>query len=153
MIKSAISAEEDPIGKDQSNTDAESSSIIEQKAMERIMTIEKELGYNPIDVSADKEGYDIRSVTPSDEYRFIEVKGRAAGIGLVTVTHNEMKVACNKKKQSFLAVVEIDGDKQHVTYFRNWRKQAPSMSDHSATIKLEALRKEAEIVLERDYYE
>ena len=130
--------------------DAENRAIIEQKAMERIMAIEKELGNNPIDVSADKEGYDIRSVTPNDEYRFIEVKGRAAGIGLVTVTHNEMKVACNKKKQSFLAVVEIDGDRQHITYFRDWRKQVPSMSDHSATIKLDALRKEAEIVLERE---
>jgi hypothetical protein len=153
MIKSAISADKDPLEKGRQNTDPESRSIIEQKAMERIMTIENELGYNPIDVSADKEGYDIRSVTPGDEYRFIEVKGRAAGIGLVTVTHNEMKVACNKKKQSFLAVVEIDGDKQHITYFRDWRKQVPSMSDHSATIKLDSLRKEAEVVFERDYYE
>jgi superfamily II DNA or RNA helicase len=135
---------------EQLEADAESRAVIERKAMERIMTIEKELGNTPLDVSSDKEGYDIRSVTPDDEFRFIEVKGRAAGIGLVSVTHNEMKVACNKRKQSFLAVVEIDGDKQHVTYFRDWRKQAPSMADHSATLKLEGLRKEAEIILERD---
>ncbi|MDR0644765.1 MAG: DUF3883 domain-containing protein [Treponema sp.] len=148
MIKAAASPA--PQIDEQTEADAESRSVIEQKAMERIMTIEKELGNRPLNVSADKEGYDIRSVTPDDEFRFIEVKGRAAGIGLVSVTHNEMKVACNKKKQSFLAVVEIDGDKQHVIYFRDWRKQVPSMADHSATLKLEGLRKEAEVVLEKD---
>jgi hypothetical protein len=150
MIKAAISPSNASAAKKQSDSDAESRAVIEQKAMERIMAIEKEMGNNPVDVSADKEGYDIRSVTPNDEYRFIEVKGRAAGIGLVTVTHNEMKVACNKKKQSFLAVVEVDGDTQHVTYFRDWRKQVPSMADHSATIKIDALREEAEVILERD---
>jgi hypothetical protein len=61
-----------------------------------------------------------------------------------------MKVACNKQKQSILAVVEIDGNKQHIIYFREWRKQPPSISDHSATLKLEGLRKEAEVILERD---
>jgi superfamily II DNA or RNA helicase len=150
MIRAAIAPAGTSQKKEQSETDAESRAIIEQKAMERIMAIEKELGNNPIDVSADKEGYDIRSVTPHDEYRFIEVKGRAAGIGLVTVTHNEMKVACNKKGQSFLAVVEIDDTKQHVTYFKEWRKQPPSMSDHSATLELDGLRKETEVILERD---
>jgi superfamily II DNA/RNA helicase len=149
MIKAATSPTS-TYAKEQSEADAESRAVIERKAMERIMIIEKELGNTPLDVSADKEGYDIRSVTPDDEFRFIEVKGRAAGIGLVSVTHNEMKVACNKRKQSFLAVVEIDGDKQHVTYFRDWRKQAPSMADHSATLKLDGLRKEVEIILERD---
>jgi SNF2 family DNA or RNA helicase len=136
--------------KAEDEANAESRAVIEQKAMERIMAIEKELGNNSVDVSADKEGYDIRSVTPNDEYRFIEVKGRAAGIGLVTVTHNEMKVACNKKRQSFLAVVEIDDTKQHVTYFREWRKQPPSISDHSSTLELDSLRKETEVILERD---
>jgi superfamily II DNA or RNA helicase len=153
MIREAIS----PIGaskaKEQSNADAESRAIIEQKAMERVMAIEKELGNNPDDVSAKKEGYDIISVTPNDEFRFIEVKGRAAGIGLVSVTHNEMDVACNKKRQSFLAVVEIDGNNQHITYFREWRKQAPSMADHSATLELDALREESEVILEMDVTE
>jgi SNF2 family DNA or RNA helicase len=148
MIKAATMTAEK--GETKKQPDVESRAVIEQKAMERIMAIEKELGNNPVDVSADKEGYDIRSVTPNDEYRFIEVKGRVAGIGLVTVTHNEMKVACNKKVQSFLAVVEIDGNNQHVTYFREWRKQPPSMSDHSATLELDSLRKETEVILERD---
>jgi superfamily II DNA or RNA helicase len=150
MIRAATAPVETGETKEQSPADAKSRAVIEQKAMERIMAIERELGNNPFDVSADKEGYDIRSVTPNDEYRFIEVKGRAAGIGLVTVTHNEMKVSCNKKGQSFLAVVEIDGARQRVTYFREWRKQPPSMADHSATLELDSLRKEAEVVLERD---
>jgi len=150
MIREAISPIGDSKAKEQSNADAESKAIIEQKAMERIMAIEKELGNTPDDVSAKKEGYDIISVTPNDEFRFIEVKGRAAGIGLVSVTHNEMDAACNKKRQSFLAVVEIDGNKQHITYFREWRKQAPSMADHSATLELNALREESEVIMEMD---
>lgn len=42
--------------------------------------------------------------------RFIEVKGRVAGAGTVTVTKNEILTALNKPDDFILAIVEIDGE-------------------------------------------
>ena len=53
---------------------------IERLAMESVMAAEQQLGNVPVDVSAQKVGYDIQSYDPEREsLRFIEVKGRVAG--------------------------------------------------------------------------
>ncbi|HVA49581.1 MAG TPA: helicase-related protein [Pirellulales bacterium] len=56
---------------------------IERIAMQVVMRYERSRGWNPIDISADGEHYDIRSEGPDGERRFIEVKGRAASGGVV----------------------------------------------------------------------
>jgi hypothetical protein len=82
--------------------------------------------------------------------RFIEVKGRQAGVGMVTVTHNEMVIAANKPENAYLAVVEVDGNKRHVTYFLHWNKQTPGFAVVNNTIQLDKLRKTADVVYEKE---
>ena len=56
---------------------------VEEAAMQVAMAYERKEGRNPVDVSQENLGYDLRS-----EGRFIEVKGRA-GVGPVVLTPNE----------------------------------------------------------------
>jgi hypothetical protein len=91
---------------------------IERLAMEAVMHIERELGYAPRDVSAEKCGYDIESHVPaSGQLRFIEVKGRMQGADTVTVTRNEILTALNKPDAFILALVEVDGEGKTTTHY------------------------------------
>ena len=128
----------------------ENRALIERIAIETVMDIETGFGNSPEDVGKDKIGYDILSKTPDETMRFIEVKGRQAGAGMVTVTHNEMVVAANKPDDAYLAVVEVDGNKRRVTYFIRWNKQAPGFAVVNNTIHLDKLRQIADIAFERD---
>ena len=56
---------------------------IERIAMQLVMRFERSRAWQPVDISADGEHYDIRSEGPDGERRFIEVKGRAASGGVV----------------------------------------------------------------------
>src|SRR5215211_4837221 len=91
---------------------------IERIAMETVMTRERALGYDPLDVSAKRCGYDVESRVPDQigKLRFIEVKGRVKGATTVTVTKNEILTALNKSDDFILALVEVDGDFGTVTY-------------------------------------
>ena len=81
---------------------------VEMMAMEAVMAAEKALGYEPLDVSAQKCGYDIESRIPgTGRLRFIEVKGRVEGADTVTVTKNEILAAFNKPEDFFLALVSV----------------------------------------------
>lgn len=59
-------------------------------AMEEAMKYESLQLWKPEDVSANNEGYDIRSISPEDLKRYIEVKGRSGSDGSVMVSENEM---------------------------------------------------------------
>ena len=59
-------------------------------AMEAAMEFERSQGWTPHDVSANNEGYDIRSISPDQIKRYIEVKGRSGGDGSVMLSENEM---------------------------------------------------------------
>jgi hypothetical protein len=59
-------------------------------AMQMAMQYETSVGWNPTDVSANNEGFDIRSVSPEEIKRYIEVKGRSADDGSVMLSENEM---------------------------------------------------------------
>ena len=61
----------------------------EQIAMQTAMTYEIENGWIPTDVSADNEGYDIRSVNTLQVKRYIEVKGRSGSDGSIMMSENE----------------------------------------------------------------
>lgn len=59
-------------------------------AMQTAMEYETSVGWKPVDVSANNEGYDIKSISPEELKRYIEVKGRSAEDGSVMLSENEM---------------------------------------------------------------
>ncbi len=81
---------------------------VELAGMDAVISIERQLGNEPRDVSADKCGYDVESRDPAQgRLRFIEVKGRIQGAETVTVTKNEILTALNKPEEFILALVEV----------------------------------------------
>jgi hypothetical protein len=81
---------------------------VELAAMAAVMASERQLGFDPRDVSAAKYGYDVESrVTGTGKLRFIEVKGRIRGSESVTITKNEILTAFNKPDDWMLALVEV----------------------------------------------
>lgn len=84
--------------------------VVEQAAMQAVMSVEAALGNHPIDVSKQHVGYDIESFDPrTGTLRFIEVKGRKKGAEDVTMTRNEILTALNTPESFILALVEVDG--------------------------------------------
>ena len=59
-------------------------------AMQTAIDYEYAQGWAPHDVSANNEGYDIRSISPHQIKRYIEVKGRSGSDGSVMLSENEM---------------------------------------------------------------
>ncbi|MEH2162938.1 MAG: helicase-related protein [Nostoc sp.] len=97
-------------GKQQATTAmfARETERVEQAAMTAVMEAEHNLGYEAIDVSIQKCGYDIESRIPeTGQLRFIEVKGRITGAKTVTVTKNEIITALNKPDNFILALVQV----------------------------------------------
>ncbi|MEH2214056.1 helicase-related protein [Nostoc sp.] len=97
-------------GKQQATTAmfARETERVEQAAMTAVMEVERNLGYEPTDVSTQKCGYDIESRIPeTGQLRFIEVKGRITGAKTVTVTKNEIITALNKPDNFILALVQV----------------------------------------------
>jgi hypothetical protein len=130
--------------------DAESRKEIEQIGMDTVMAREKEMGYNPIDVSKLNIGYDIESKAPDGTLRFIEVKGRQTGKTDVTVIHNEMRIAANSPDKCILAVVIVDDNKRRVTYFAVWVDAGPVFAETSRCLDLAKLRNAARVDLEKE---
>ena len=115
---------------------------VELIAMKAVMAVERELGFVPRDVSADKCGYDIESRDPTGEarLRFIEVKGRVQGADTVTITKNEILSALNKPEQYILAIVEVDGETARATtYIRKPFVREPDFGVTSVNYKLAEL--------------
>ena len=82
---------------------------IERIAMNAVIESEKKCGRIPIDVSAEKRGYDIESRYPEGgRLLFIEVKGRDADATTVTITKNEILTGLNKPENFILAIVQIE---------------------------------------------
>ena len=78
---------------------------IEAIGMEVAMKYEREHGREPMDVSAENVGYDVRSTAPSGEVRYIEVKARAT-TGSIVLTPNEWFMAQRLGDEYWLYVVE-----------------------------------------------
>ena len=76
----------------------------EKIAMETAVAYEKENGWTPYDVSSENAGYDIRSVSPDDIKRYIEVKGRSAEGG-VMLSENEMNRLSQLGDSAWLYIV------------------------------------------------
>lgn len=115
---------------------------VEMIAMKAVVEVERELGFTPRDVSADKCGYDVESRNPNGNtrLRFIEVKGRIKGADTVTITKNEILTALNKPEQFILAVVEVDEDAAaSITYIREPFACEPDFGVTSVNYKLAEL--------------
>ncbi|WP_448518928.1 helicase-related protein [Rhodoflexus sp.] len=74
-------------------------------AMQTAMQFERDNGWQPTDVSANNEGYDIRSIGPEELKRYIEVKGRNGSDGRVVLTENEMNRLEQLGDSSWLYIV------------------------------------------------
>ncbi|EHO62175.1 helicase-related protein [Dialister succinatiphilus] len=130
---------------------------VEYAAMNRVMEIEKELGYQPEDVSAQKCGYDVESRVPESmraasgdcALRFIEVKGRQKGAETVTVSKNEILTALNRPEEFILALVEVDGENTHTLYLKKPFRNPPDFTATSINFNIRDLVKESEILLEK----
>ncbi len=117
------------------------------RAREIVMHVERGLGFEPEDVELEKVGYDIisRDGTPGGRTRFLEVKGRAAGAGTVTVTKNEVLYSLNNPEQYILAVVLFGSDGEHaVHYLRNPFGREPDFDVTSVNYDLAKLLARAE---------
>lgn len=128
---------------------------IENATMNRIMELERSLGYVPRDVSKENCGYDIESYIPeelrTDGYsqRFIEVKGRSVvHSDMVTVSRNEILTALNVPEQYILALVSIDGDKTETTYLKKPFDKSPDSSAASVNFITKWLMENSEIIYE-----
>jgi superfamily II DNA or RNA helicase len=115
--------------------------ITEAIAMQAVMQAETQLNNHPRDVSKDNLGYDIESLDPrTGRLRFIEVKGRRAGAGTVTVTRNEILTGINSPDQYILALVEVeDGQAREPRYVRQPFRQEPDFGVTSVNYNLAEL--------------
>ena len=74
-------------------------------AMKEAMDYEISVGWKPLDVSANNEGYDIRSISKDALKRYIEVKGRSGNDGSVMVSENEMNRLAQLGDAAWLYIV------------------------------------------------
>lgn len=132
------------------SSDSVSRSKMEKIAMESVMKIESELGNFPSDVSAKKCGYDIESVTPSGQLRFIEVKGRIFSADTVTVSKNEIVTALNSPENFILAIVSVKNNSANIIYLKNPFTRSPDFNAVSVNYKISSLLRQENILLERN---
>jgi len=74
-------------------------------AMNVVMDYEQSVGWTPTDVSANNEGYDIRSINEAELKRYIEVKGRSVDDGSVMLSENEMNRLAQLGDTAWLYIV------------------------------------------------
>ncbi|HDR9039081.1 TPA: DUF3883 domain-containing protein [Burkholderia vietnamiensis] len=104
------------------SADADARARVERIAMEAVMSTERKLGHDVIDVSAEKCGWDITSLPPAIDGRLptsrhIEVKGRAKGQTTITVTRNEILYGLNQSDKFILAIVLVDGESHEGPFY------------------------------------
>jgi superfamily II DNA or RNA helicase len=109
-----LDALQDKRAPNQFSEDSIARKAIELAAMAAVMAAERRLGHEPVDVSAQKIGYDIASHDPkSGHLRFIEVKGRIDGADTVMITRQEIITSLHEPEKFILAVVAVTGGFAH----------------------------------------
>jgi superfamily II DNA or RNA helicase len=131
---------------------------IENAGMDAVMKFEKELGFDPIDVSKSNLHYDIQSQKPSKNYntnenllRFIEVKARFFGGETITVTYNEILTALNAKDNYILAIVIVHETFREITYLSNPFSFSPDSTVCSINYNINDLKKSGSILNTKTY--
>jgi superfamily II DNA or RNA helicase len=84
--------------------------IVERRAVDAVLAIERKLGHETQEMPHSHPGYDIRSTLPTAETLFVEVKGRIEGADAFVVTQNELRFAANVPDAYVLALVEVSAD-------------------------------------------
>lgn len=115
---------------------------VEAIAINAVMDAERALGFIPVDISAEKRGYDIESRDPSgaSRLRFIEVKGRIDGADTVTISKNEILTALNQPGQFILSIVRVaDGQAKDIAYVREPFGREPDFGVTSINYNLSEL--------------
>ena len=117
------------------------------RARDKVLEVERDLGFEPVDRELDKLGYDIESRVPgTGKLRFIEVKGRVQGASTVTVTKNEVLTSLNKPDDYILAIVEFqDGGTDRVHYVRSPFRREPDFGVTSVNYNLPELLARADV--------
>lgn len=77
---------------------------VEEIALKIAMDFEQNNGWNPVDVSDDNTGYDIKSISSEGLKKYIEVKGRSADGG-VMLSENEMNRLAQLEDSAWLYIV------------------------------------------------
>lgn len=91
--------------------------------MKTVTDYEQALAHTVKGVSAEKCGWDIAARPPAKPdgslppNKHIEVKGRAKGQDVITVSRNEMLYALNQADKFWLAIVLVDGDEYEGPYY------------------------------------
>ena len=130
--------------------DAAARAAIERRAMDAVIAAEKSRGCMVTDVSAEKCGWDITAQPPIvdgilPEARHIEVKGRAKGADVITVTRNEICTALNQGDKFSLAIVLVEDDNvDGLHYVRQPFTQEPEPGVASQNYELAKLLAKAE---------
>lgn len=131
--------------------DAQARARIEQVAMQAVIQHEQALGNTVKDVSADKCGWDITARPPRNldgslpQDRHIEVKGRAKGQDVITVSRNEIFYALNQADKFWLAIVVVDGDDyEGPFYVKNPFTKEPDAGVPSVNYEIKHLLSKAE---------
>jgi len=127
----------------------ESRKQVEMAALEAVMAHERSLGYEPIDISAKKQPWDIESYVGDGTLRFIEVKGRIHTATTVTISKNEILTGLNKPDEFILAVVKVDfvedqAKPQEMYYVSNPFAKEPDFGATSVNYDLAKLIQNAE---------
>jgi hypothetical protein len=80
-------------------------SAVERAAMQVALEHEQAAGRQPVDVSREGVGYDIRSTGPAGEVRYIEVKGHMV-TGDVTLYYTEWQTAHRMRDEFYIYIVD-----------------------------------------------
>ena len=126
---------------DPSHPDEAERTRIDQLAIDTVLAAEQALGRIPTEMSHGNPGYDIESLDPkSGGMRFIEVKGKTKGSGVVTISRTQVLYALNNPEKFILAVVEVDGDDAAgVHYIRGAFQAEPDFAATSVNYDLKRL--------------
>ena len=104
VIPSALLATDaDP----EAQTFARQTEQVERRAVDAVLTVERALGREPIEMPRNNPGYDIQSTDQNGLVHYIEVKGRIVGSETFTVTTNEITFAQTQGERHRLALVEV----------------------------------------------
>lgn len=124
---------------------------VERVAMQAVRRAEEAMGHQVVDVSAEKCGWDLTAIVPSEEGRLpiarhIEVKGRSKGQSTITVTKNEILYGLNQAEKFVLAIVIVDGESHEGPYYvRNPFTQEPDWAVTSINLDLASLLQRAQV--------
>jgi superfamily II DNA or RNA helicase len=121
---------------------------IEEKAINAVMAVERELGNVPISVENQRGlGYDIESFDPKTGHlRCLEVKGRVDTADTIMITRNELMASLNKEANFFLVFVSISSGVAQKPIYRPGRlmTREPEFGQTAIQFSINSLLEQAE---------